>query len=84
MRLSCSWLSRLLHRWNFGYQQELGDAFYGGHFPTSTVGYVVGGGGNIYKSTDAGDTWVQQTSPTTNTLYDVFFLDANTGWAVGS
>ena len=20
-------------QWNFGYQQELGDAFYGGHFP---------------------------------------------------
>ncbi len=70
-------------QWNYAYQFEMDAVFYSAHFPTSTVGYTVGGGGMIYKSTDSGDTWVQQTSPTTLTLFDVFFLDANTGWAVG-
>jgi len=70
-------------QWNYAYQFDTDASFYGAHFPTSTVGYAVGGGGLIYKSTDGGDTWVQQTSPTTLALFDVFFLDVNTGWAVG-
>ena len=70
-------------QWNFAYQKDTGTAYYSAHFPTSTIGYVVGGAGEIYKSTDGGDTWVQQTSPTTLALFDVFFLDANNGWAVG-
>jgi len=71
-------------QWQQAYQFEKDIAFYGVHFPTSTVGYVVGSGGAIFKSTDAGDTWTEQTSPTASTLYDVFFLDANNGWAVGA
>ena len=70
-------------QWNYAYQFDTDASFYGAHFPTSTVGYAVGGGGLIYKSTDGGDTWVQQTSPTTLALFDVFFLDVNNGWAVG-
>jgi photosystem II stability/assembly factor-like uncharacterized protein len=27
--------------------------------------------------------WVTQTSGTTNTLRDIFFIDGSTGWAVG-
>ncbi len=27
--------------------------------------------------------WARQSSPTTNTLLGVSFVDANTGWAVG-
>jgi photosystem II stability/assembly factor-like uncharacterized protein len=70
-------------QWQFAYQMDLDISFYGVDFPTSTVGYVVGGGGEIYKTTDGGNTWVQQTSPGTLTLFDVFFKDANNGWAVG-
>ncbi len=29
------------------------------------------------------DGWIQQNSPATNDLYDVCFVDSNTGWAVG-
>ncbi len=70
-------------QWNLEYQQELQVAFYGVTFASSTVGYMVGAGGAIYKTTDAGDTWVEQTSPTTLTFYDVFFKSETEGWAVG-
>ena len=70
-------------QWNIEYQQELQIAFYGITFPSSTVGYMVGSGGAIYKTEDAGDTWVEQTSPTTLSFFDVFFKSATEGWAVG-
>jgi photosystem II stability/assembly factor-like uncharacterized protein len=70
-------------QWNLEYQQELQIDFSAVDFPTSMVGYMVGTGGAIYKTTDGGDTWVEQTSPTTLTFYDVFFKSATEGWAVG-
>jgi len=70
-------------QWNLEYQQELTTAFYAVDFPSSTVGYMVGSGGAIYKTTDGGDTWVEQTSPTTLTFYDCFFKSETEGWAVG-
>jgi photosystem II stability/assembly factor-like uncharacterized protein len=47
------------------------------------TGYIVGTGGVIFKSVDYGQTWVQQTSPTTQSLRDVFFSDDTHGFAVG-
>ena len=37
----------------------------------------------MVRTTNAGRTWVSQTSGTTNTLLGVSFTDANTGMAVG-
>ncbi|MGB5875130.1 MAG: T9SS type A sorting domain-containing protein, partial [Bacteroidota bacterium] len=37
----------------------------------------------ILRTTDAGATWVRQSSGTTSGLYDVSFTDADTGTAVG-
>ncbi len=70
-------------QWNLEYQQDLQISFYAVEFPSSTVGYMVGSGGAIYKTTDGGDTWVEQTSPTTLTFYDCFFKSTTEGWAVG-
>jgi photosystem II stability/assembly factor-like uncharacterized protein len=70
-------------QWQVAYQKEKAIDFQSVYFPTSTVGYCVGTGGAIFKSTDGGDSWVQQTSPVTSTLYRVYFEDALTGWAVG-
>ncbi len=70
-------------QWSYEYQQELGIAFWAVDFPTSSVGYMVGSGGVIYKTTDGGDTWVEQTSPTTVSFFDCYFKTANEGWAVG-
>jgi photosystem II stability/assembly factor-like uncharacterized protein len=39
--------------------------------------------GEIAHTTNGGSTWVLQTNPTSNPLHDVFFIDANKGWAVG-
>lgn len=57
------------------------------HFPTGTqVGYAVGtdttGYGTILKTTNGGNTWVPQTSGMENGVYDVYFLDDSTGYAV--
>jgi photosystem II stability/assembly factor-like uncharacterized protein len=70
-------------QWNTEYARELPTAFYAVEFPSSTVGYMVGSGGAIYKTTDGGDTWVQQTSPTTVSFFDCFFKNETEGWAVG-
>jgi photosystem II stability/assembly factor-like uncharacterized protein len=69
--------------WQFAYQQELLVDFQAVDFPSSTVGYAVGSGGVIYKSTDGGQTWALQTSPVTLTLFDVHFTSETNGWAVG-
>ncbi|MDH4158613.1 MAG: glycosyl hydrolase, partial [candidate division Zixibacteria bacterium] len=46
-------------------------------------GTVVGIGGTILRTTDGGDTWVNQASGTDNWLETVCFTDRNTGTAVG-
>lgn len=58
------------------------------YFISQTTGWCVGVFDNnsspIYKTTDGGVNWVQQSHGlTTEQLNGVFFLDANTGWAVG-
>ena len=60
-----------------------GQAFFGMHFPTSTVGYVVGMGGGIHKTTNSGLSWTSQNSGTSQTLNDVFFINDFTGFATG-
>jgi hypothetical protein len=47
------------------------------------VGEAAGIYGKILKSTNGGTNWFTQIAGTINTLYSVFFADANTGWAVG-
>ena len=51
-------------------------------FTSASTGYTVGGG--CWKTTDAGDTWTEQTTNwTTSALFSVDFPDANTGYMVG-
>jgi photosystem II stability/assembly factor-like uncharacterized protein len=45
--------------------------------------FAVGERGHVLKSTDAGATWQQQRTPTRANLTAVWFVDPNTGWAVG-
>ncbi len=53
-------------------------------FPEGTqVGYAVGEGGVILKTTDGGTSWVPQTSGTERGLYAVSFENNSTGVAVG-
>jgi len=56
-------------------------------FPSNNTGYAVGGLSNslsrIYKTSDAGSTWVQQPFPDPRTIATVCFLDDNFGMAAG-
>lgn len=47
-------------------------------------GWVVGSGGEILATTDAGATWVRQISNALFNLNAVWFTDADSGWAVGN
>ncbi len=50
----------------------------------ANVGYACGSNGMIIKTTNGGDNWSYQSSPISNGYSEIFFADANTGWAVGS
>ncbi|GJQ32883.1 MAG: hypothetical protein HBSAPP04_17220 [Ignavibacteriaceae bacterium] len=58
--------------------------FYSIRFITTTTGWAVGTGGNVYKTTDGGGSWSKQASSTTSTLQSVDFFDENHGIAVGN
>lgn len=64
-------------------QQSVSGSFYGVSFVDSTIGYAVGAGGGVFKTTNRGTTWVMQTSGTSTMLRAVSFSDANHGTAVG-
>ena len=49
-------------------------------FVNPDIGFVVGYNGDIYKTTDSGQTWVKKDSGTTLHLFSVFFLDENVGF----
>lgn len=52
-------------------------------FPTETVGYIAGLGGNLLKSTDGGLTWFSLHPGTSEDLRAVFFTSADTGYVAG-
>lgn len=52
-------------------------------FSDAATGTVVGGRGAILRTTDGGNSWLSQSSGTSNFLLGVAFLDAHTGIAVG-
>ena len=52
-------------------------------FIDNNTGWIVGSGGFIKKTTNAGDEWILQNSGTTSTLKSVQFVNQNTGWISG-
>ncbi|MCK4539213.1 MAG: T9SS type A sorting domain-containing protein [Candidatus Krumholzibacteria bacterium] len=70
-------------QWTFEYQMESDIDFEGAHCPTGYIGYACGTGGSIYKTIDSGLTWFAQSTPVTDSFFDIFFIDATHGWAVG-
>ncbi|MFM1944394.1 MAG: hypothetical protein RI897_3376 [Verrucomicrobiota bacterium] len=57
-----------------------------GSFVSTQVGWIVGDQGSIYKTTDSGLSWVQQSLPDnfTSGFHSVQFLDEQTGWVIGA
>jgi photosystem II stability/assembly factor-like uncharacterized protein len=53
------------------------------YFIDVNTGYTVGEHGTILKTTDGGDTWKLMAGGTTSSLYSVFFVNSNVGYAGG-
>lgn len=57
------------------------------YFPDPDTGYIVGdnygGGERIYKSVDGGNNWTQVYFTLQGYLHDIYFSDANHGYAIG-
>ena len=60
-----------------------GNHLYSNFFIDDNIGWVVGSGGFIKKTTNAGLDWIQQSSGTTLTLKSVQFINQNIGWICG-
>jgi photosystem II stability/assembly factor-like uncharacterized protein len=52
-------------------------------YVSGTDGWIVGANGTIVQTTDGGQTWKRQESPTKNNLMCLFFLSPKQGWAGG-
>ncbi|MFZ4591317.1 MAG: YCF48-related protein [Ignavibacteria bacterium] len=69
--------------WSVSTIQSSGQIYFVNQNTGWTLSYP-GGGSNILKTTDAGSSWqIQYTTTNFRTLYDVFFVDANTGYTSG-
>jgi photosystem II stability/assembly factor-like uncharacterized protein len=55
------------------------------HFPSVNTGYAAGARdpGKLYKTTDGGNNWEIVLSTLVSGLYDVYFMNDNTGFACG-
>lgn len=54
------------------------------YFINDLIGFGVGVGGQIWKSSDAGHSWQQLPHSTANDQFSVFFLNEQVGWTVGA
>jgi len=52
-------------------------------FVNEDEGWIVGRAGVILRSSNRGQTWIEQESGTKQNLY-ALFIDKKNGWAVGS
>ena len=52
-------------------------------FRLKILGWAVGNGGTILKTTDGGDNWTQIPKFTNGDLQSVFFISEDTGWITG-
>jgi photosystem II stability/assembly factor-like uncharacterized protein len=72
--------------WNYG-NLFTNDWLFSVKFVTTSTGVVVGGITNrdqaIYKTTNAGLTWVRKSTPSIGVLNNVDFVDLSNGWGVG-
>lgn len=51
-------------------------------FLDSLQGWVAGDSGTILRTTNGGQTWLQQNSGITDNIVDLFFLNERLGWAI--
>ena len=54
------------------------------YFKDVNTGWISGINGNIFYTSDAGNTWSRQTSPTNYNFNSFSFVSQNTGWITGN
>src|SRR4030095_2615944 len=69
-------------QWHWQNPLPQGNNLRGASFVDGNTGTCVGEYGTIVRTTDGGNSWTIQASGTTQTLWAVFFTDANNGTAV--
>ncbi|MEK7268153.1 MAG: YCF48-related protein, partial [Nitrospirota bacterium] len=52
-------------------------------FTDQDAGWIVGDRGAIFRTSDAGFSWVEQENGTKASLYGLTFPDSSQGWASG-
>jgi photosystem II stability/assembly factor-like uncharacterized protein/subtilisin-like proprotein convertase family protein len=53
-------------------------------FLDDNTGWIAGDNSTIFKTTNSGESWVQQASPEPSNFQCITFVDLNTGWACGT
>jgi photosystem II stability/assembly factor-like uncharacterized protein len=61
-------------------QLRVTDTLYAVYMTSNKVGYIVGGYGKAYKTTDGGQNWEKMNVPDTKNLNSVHFINATTGF----
>ena len=71
--------------WSWQYPKPQGNTLWDIHVFNKDTAVAVGNFSTIIKTTDGGNNWKVQhhAGGTSNILFDVYFLDAMTGWAAG-
>lgn len=74
-----------LAQWRIAFSSTYpsGTTFQSIYFVNENVGWAVGSDGIILKTTNGGNSWTQQVSNTTSTLYFIQALDENNLFACG-
>src|ERR1035438_9547685 len=53
-------------------------------FVSSTIGYAIGDGGTVLKTTDRGNTWIRLNTGVLDNLVALSFVNPQTGYIVGN
>lgn len=70
--------------WNFQDPPENNHALNDLFFPEKNIGYVVGNSGTVFETKDGGFLWEKANQVSYRNIYSVYFIDDNTGFAVGA
>jgi len=73
--LNAQWIKQ-----SSGTSQHLNDVF----FINTNIGWAVGRGGTVLKTSNGGANWISQNSGTTKNLTSIFFLSTEIGWIAGN
>lgn len=75
-----TWAVTTPEEWPVNSSPDLYDVY----FINSSIGWVCGGNGHIFKTTNGGIDWNEQSSYEHRLLRTIFFIDSNNGWAAGT